>query len=245
MNSSVTSRRSADFPSLPISSYLRATERSPLSKAMDPLALPIDIRDAKPSELGALGKLHASAVANDNLWKTLWDKVDPEIRNEERDGVARGTDSVRVLERTDTSEAIGVIWFRIAIKHKHDKKESQRPRPAGFNHELSRTFMVPTSKFQEEILQMYGGYLCKSSTRLLLRNSPADKLALQMSRNLPSHRRASLKGTAGYSCRTSSRWRERRVWLSVSQPQKVRTPFLVQVLDPMLLVFLTTRFSSR
>lgn len=152
---------------------------------MYPVSLPINICDAKPSDLGALGKLHASAVVNDNLWKTLWDKVDPVIRNEYlwngvvADGVAMETDDVRSLEKTDTSEPIGVIWFSIAIKYKDDKQEVQRPRPDGFNHESLQKFMIPTRNFQQEMLERYGGYLCKSSAPLLWRkDGPADRLGL-------------------------------------------------------------------
>jgi hypothetical protein len=47
---------------------------------MDPLSLPINIRDAKQTEFDVLGQLHAPALANDDLWKILWDKVDPEVR---------------------------------------------------------------------------------------------------------------------------------------------------------------------
>jgi hypothetical protein len=146
-----------------------------LSTTMDPLSLPIRIRDAKQSELDVLGQLHASVLANDELWKILWDKVDPEIRNEYiwkgvvSDGVKRGTDAVRVLERMDTSETIGVIWFSIAIKHKQNNKEAQRMKPEGFNHEDLQKVMGPTRKWQEELLQRYGGYLCESSSAFLLK----------------------------------------------------------------------------
>jgi hypothetical protein len=84
---------------------------------MDPLSIPFSIRDAKQTEFDVLGKMHASALANDDLWKILWDKVDPEVRNDYlwrgvvSDGVARGTDAVRVLERMDRSEMVVVIWL--------------------------------------------------------------------------------------------------------------------------------------
>jgi hypothetical protein len=115
--------------------------------------------------------------------KALWTKVDPEARQRwiwegtVSDGVARGTDAVRVLERTDTREAIGVIWFSIAIKHKQDKTD-QRTRPDGFNHDDLQKVMGPTGKWQEELLQMNGGYLCESSlTFRLTRGSLTDQPA--------------------------------------------------------------------
>jgi hypothetical protein len=138
---------------------------------MDPISLLINIRDAKPAEFGVLGRLHASAFTDNDLCKALWAKVDPEARRKwiwegaVSDGVARGTDAVRVLERTDTGESIGVIWISIAIKHNQDKKD-ERPRPDGFNHEDLQKMMGPTRKWQEELLETYGGYLCESLSTL-------------------------------------------------------------------------------
>jgi hypothetical protein len=84
---------------------------------MAPSSFPVTIRDAKPLEFRALGELWAKALADDDLFKILWSKADPDAmlkwvwEGSVAGAVARGADTVRVLERTDNSEVIGVIWF--------------------------------------------------------------------------------------------------------------------------------------
>lgn len=179
-------------------------------------SFPVNIRDAKPLEFRVLGELWAAAFADNDLFKILWSKADHDAMLQHvweglvADAVARGTSVVRVLERTDNSEVLGVIWFYIVSKEGLDKDEPQREWPEGFNHAEVSKVRVPTRKFKERLLQTHKEFVCKPTFVFRVTRSAFVDMGLsQLSRNSPLHLHTSLKVTAGNSCSTSSRMRKR------------------------------------
>lgn len=122
---------------------------------------PTIIRDAKPSDFKALGRLYTSALADNESWKVIWGDVKPEVAQEwlwEGVGAFRtdkGIDTIRILERIDTHKVIGVIWFSEA----KDEGEAEfwKTVPEGFNKEELQKLLIPTEKWHAELLQ-YGNY---------------------------------------------------------------------------------------
>jgi hypothetical protein len=134
---------------------------------------PINIRHAIPEDYETIGKLHAWALASNQLYNTLYAKVDPDVARQwywiatAGAGVAKGTDSVLVLEFADTKEIIGVTWF---YKYNQDRKASlQGWAPEGFNVEEDMKLMIPRQEWQNGMLEEFGEFMCEyllSSCRL-------------------------------------------------------------------------------
>lgn len=81
------------------------------------VAPPTTIRIAKDHEFETIGRLHASAFADDTMYNILFHKVDASTTlkfdwiDGAKAGVEKGYDTVLVLERTDSGEILGEAWF--------------------------------------------------------------------------------------------------------------------------------------
>jgi hypothetical protein len=134
---------------------------------------PLNIRHAIPEDYETIGKLHALALAPNQLYNTLYEKVDPDVARQwywidtAGAGVTKGKDSVLVLEFADTKEIIGVTWF---YKYNQDRKPSLRGwAPEGFNVEEDMKLMIPRQEWQNGMLEEFGEFMCEyllSSCRL-------------------------------------------------------------------------------
>jgi hypothetical protein len=126
-------------------------------------ALPTVIRDAIPSDFKALAKLYTSALANNESWQIIGREVKPEVAQEWLwDGVAGDRtssriDTIWVLERLDTNEVIGVIWFNEAKEEK--KNEFWRVMLEGCNKEELKKLVVPIMRWYTELLQKHSDYI--------------------------------------------------------------------------------------
>jgi hypothetical protein len=84
---------------------------------MSGTALPLNIRNARSNEFDAIAKVQASALANSDIYKTLYGNVDPLVAQQWlwndviATAVAKGHNTVLVIERTDTNEILGVAWI--------------------------------------------------------------------------------------------------------------------------------------
>lgn len=76
----------------------------------------LNIRTASLDELDIIGKVHASAFSDNQMYGVLFKDVDPDvwqrwIWDTAAKGVEEGHGAVLILERSDTKEIIGVAWF--------------------------------------------------------------------------------------------------------------------------------------
>jgi hypothetical protein len=126
-------------------------------------AIPTIIRDTKPSDLKALARLYTSALASNESWqisyggavseavqKWLWERV-AAYRT------ANGIGTIRVLERPDTNEVIGVTWFTEA--EEEDKGDFWGKIPEEFSEEELEKLVISTTRWYMELLQKHGNYI--------------------------------------------------------------------------------------
>jgi ribosomal protein S18 acetylase RimI-like enzyme len=126
------------------------------------------LRDAKPTDIKALGELHNSALADNKSWNLFWGTVEPEVAEKwlwegVSNGTVSGTETVRVLERIDTHELMGVMWY--SEVGKEEKEELWRAMPEGFNEVELQKVLVPIRAWQTELLKRFECYICESPGR--------------------------------------------------------------------------------
>lgn len=131
-------------------------------------ALPTTIRVAKDDEFEAIGKLSALAFADDKMDNNLFENVDPcaTLKINWVDGakakVAKGHDTVLVVEKTGSGEIIGEAWFCKLSK----VNQPMPPRdlfPEGFSKSEDKyKIAVPRFHWQNELMDKYGEFMCKS-----------------------------------------------------------------------------------
>lgn len=133
---------------------------------MSATAFPTTIRVARDDEFETIGKVHASAFADDTMYNMLFDKVDPAVTLQfnwiegAKVEVARGYDTVLVLERTDTGEVIGEAWFYKFTKDNQPLPPSDA-YPEGFNKVEDNKMAIPRYKFQQELMEKYSEFMCE------------------------------------------------------------------------------------
>lgn len=128
---------------------------------------PLNIRHANPEDFEIIGKLHASAMADEPLENFLCAAVDPNISRHQMwldtavPRVTKGQDTMLILERSDTKEIIGLAWFR---KIKEDRKsELGVPglSPQGFNIEAKKKLSAGRIEWQKKLSEDFGEYICE------------------------------------------------------------------------------------
>jgi hypothetical protein len=130
--------------------------------------LRFNIRNARSEDFEIIGKLHASASASSQTYNTLFADVDPDVARQwywvdtAGNAVARGKDTVLVLELDDPKKIIGVAWFWRFSQERKPELPGRWPEgaPEGFNHEEYLKLAIPRFEWQEELLKMYGEYIC-------------------------------------------------------------------------------------
>jgi hypothetical protein len=133
---------------------------------MSATALLPNIRNARSNEFDAIAKMQASALANSDIYKTLYGNVDPLVAQQWlwndviSTAVAKGHNSVLVIERTDTSEILGVAWI-VRFSKENRPVVPSGWAPEGFNREEQLKLMVPKVAWQNELLEKYGQYYCE------------------------------------------------------------------------------------
>lgn len=134
-----------------------------------PNKMPLTIRKAKDDEFDVIGKLHASAFAENPVYNILFSKMGPSVALQwlwidgAKQWMAKGLDTVLVLERTDTGEMVGVARYN---KYNDGFKpalwdDSEVLYPEGFNKEENSRMAVPIVHWQQELMAKYGQFLCK------------------------------------------------------------------------------------
>ncbi|KAI5453723.1 hypothetical protein NCC49_005538 [Naganishia albida] len=134
-----------------------------------PDSVPLIVRKAKDDlqEFRVIGKLHAAAFAENPVYNLLFSKMGRSVAlqwlwiDNAKQWAAKGVDTVLVLERTDTSEIVGLARY-----NKYD--EAFKPRlwddtgvtyPEGFNREESMRLAVPLVKWHQELMGEHGRVL--------------------------------------------------------------------------------------
>jgi hypothetical protein len=126
-------------------------------------AIPKIIRDAKRSDLKALARLYTSALANNESWQIIYGgAVSEGVQQWLWESVAayrtaNGIDTIRVLERLDTNEVIGVTWFTEA--EEEDKGDFWGKIPEEFSEEELEKLVISTTRWYMELLQKHGNYI--------------------------------------------------------------------------------------
>lgn len=137
-----------------------------------PGSLPLAVRKAKDEfhEFQIIGNIHAAAFADNPIYNLLFSKMQPSVAlrwlwiDNAKQWAAKGVDTVLVLERPDTNEIVGLARY-----NKYD--EAFKPQlwddagvvyPDGFDNEESMRMAVPLLKWQKDLMDSYGGFLCKA-----------------------------------------------------------------------------------
>lgn len=123
------------------------------------------IRNARDDEYESLGRLHAATFASDPMIQLLCSQVDPDVLLQwgwidgAKASVANGDDTVLVIERTDTSEVIGLATYR---KHSRtsQSKYSTDDFPKGYNVAEFDKKEKPIFDWIRGLTETYGEVLC-------------------------------------------------------------------------------------
>jgi hypothetical protein len=100
--------------------------------------LPTIIRNARDDEYESLGRLNAAAFASDPMVQLLCSQVDPDVMLQwgwidgAKSSVAKGDDTVLVIERIDTNEVIGLASYRKQTRA-NQSEYSTDDFPKGYN----------------------------------------------------------------------------------------------------------------
>lgn len=130
---------------------------------MSAIAPPFTIRNARDDEYKTLGRLHATAFANDPMYNLFWSSVDPDVvlswvwDERATAGVAKGDDIVLVIEHTNTN-IIGLAWYKKYSWANQPRLPEQVPD--GFNLSEYRKKEVPMQKWLRGLVEQYGEFLC-------------------------------------------------------------------------------------
>jgi hypothetical protein len=132
-----------------------------------PTAPPTIIRAAKDDEFTTIAKVDALACADNEMYDILWGKLDPAITSQfkwidgAKVGVAKGHDTVLVLESEENGEILGLAWF-----WKYSKRNPPMPPsdkyPEGFNKTESDKLSFPRYHFEQELMDKWGDFICES-----------------------------------------------------------------------------------
>lgn len=127
-------------------------------------AFPIIFRHAKDDEYETIGRLHDAAFAPDPMIQLVWSGVDPDVELQWQwlDGVkaqvAKGDESVIVMERTDTGELVGSCWYRRYSRAKPPRYPDALPE--GVNVLEFDKMERSTVAWLGSLTDKYGEFLC-------------------------------------------------------------------------------------
>lgn len=127
-------------------------------------AFPTIIRNIRDDEYETIGRLHAEAMVPDAMIQLIWGEVDPEDKFQwlwidgAKDRGAKGDSTVIVMERTDTSEIIGVAWTRKYTLA--DPPTYPDAIPKGINIKEFDTKEKPALAWLQGLAE-FGPFLCK------------------------------------------------------------------------------------
>lgn len=133
---------------------------------MFPSPLRLNIRHAKPEDFGAIGNLHASAMTHNQLYKALYGNIDPDVARQwlwvgnAATGVAKGRDTLLVLENSETTEIICFVYFWKYDKNRKLELADPKLSPVGYNNELGRKLTDFRTEWQQELLKEFGEFVC-------------------------------------------------------------------------------------
>ncbi|KAI5453803.1 hypothetical protein NCC49_005614 [Naganishia albida] len=126
--------------------------------------LPAIIRNAKLGEYETIGKLDRECYINtDRYWRLVCGTVDPATWLQwlwidgAKKGVLEGHDKVLVLERTDTSEIIGVAWYRVYSEANPPSQPVSFPE--GMNTVEDKIVNDSRNRWLENLVQEHGKIL--------------------------------------------------------------------------------------
>lgn len=136
--------------------------------------LPAIIRNAKLGEYETIGKLDRECYINtDRHWRLVCGMVDPATWLQwlwidgAKKGVLEGHDKVLVLERTDTSEIIGVAWYRVYSEANPPSQPVSFPE--GMNTVEDKIVNDSRNRWLENLVQEHGKILFKLSRPRVIR----------------------------------------------------------------------------
>jgi hypothetical protein len=134
-------------------------------------AFPTQIREARDDQFEAIGRLHASALAPCQRYQERFSGIAPaDILNwcwmqGAQGSVAKGSGTVLVIERTDTKELLGVVWYR-KINQANPPNIPQYPKGSDENNQ-ERNDKWSKSRFNwlSALLEKYGEFICTTQRR--------------------------------------------------------------------------------
>lgn len=133
--------------------------------------LQLNIRNAKSEDFPVIGKLNASALAGNQFHQTVMGKVDPEVTlkwewiDTAGPRVASGKDTLLVLERSDTKEIVGFVWFWKFSQEGKPVLASGGWCPEGFDDKVDMKISVARFEWQNDLLNEFGEFICEFLSR--------------------------------------------------------------------------------
>lgn len=134
---------------------------------------PTQTRNAREDEYDAIGQLHASAFSSCQRYQERFSGIHPDdvlqwcwIQGAKQ-SVAKGSGTVLVMERTDTQELVGLIWYR-KINQANPPNIPQYPKGCDEgNQERNDKWSIPRRNWLSALLKKYGEFICASPSRHL------------------------------------------------------------------------------
>jgi hypothetical protein len=127
----------------------------------------LSIRNANPADFEKLAKLYASTSADDDLDNFLFAHVDPGISrgqlwiDDVAPQIAKGQDTLLVLESPKTLEVIGLAWIGKINQDQNAAPEMAGSSPQGFNVEEGKKLSAGKAKWQKDLLTEYHELMCE------------------------------------------------------------------------------------